>query len=83
MYNIQNLVSLLSKCLVAACRKETEARTTENLQELRDRILEKSVRTDILTNHKSFSEMTHVKEVIKDTSVLKGHKYGSGLNGGH
>jgi hypothetical protein len=25
---------------LAACRKETEARTTENLQELRDRILE-------------------------------------------
>ena len=30
----------MSQCLVAACRKETEARTTENLQELRDRILE-------------------------------------------
>ena len=28
------------QCLVASCRKETEARTTENLQELRDRILE-------------------------------------------
>jgi hypothetical protein len=33
-------IQILSKCLVAACRKETEARTIENLQELRNRILE-------------------------------------------
>ena len=76
-------IQILFKCLVAACRKETEARTTENLQELRDKILESEsewMAAEILLKTKALvptgasysqSHQMSEKEISKMAAILQ------------